>query len=46
LRYFSEEGEVYGKNLFGDVQQIQLKTKGRENGDLGDTLYSSVPLNL
>jgi hypothetical protein len=31
----------------GGVQQIQLKTEGRENGDLGAVAHQSgVPLNL
>jgi hypothetical protein len=34
-------------NFVGGVQQIQLKTAGRENGDLGAVAPSSgVPLNL
>jgi hypothetical protein len=31
----------------GEVQQIQLRIEGRENGDLGTVApYSGVPLNL
>jgi hypothetical protein len=31
----------------GEFQQIQLRTKGRKNGDLGAVApYSGVPLNL
>jgi hypothetical protein len=33
--------------FLGGVQQIQLRTKGKENGDLGAVAhYSGVPLNL
>jgi hypothetical protein len=35
------------RNFFGAVQQIQLRTGGRENGDVGAVApYSGVPLNL
>jgi hypothetical protein len=37
------------RNFFSGrgVQQIQFKTEGRENGDLGAVVpYSGVPLNL
>jgi hypothetical protein len=35
------------RNFFGEVQQIQLRIEGRENGDLGAVApYSGVPLNL
>jgi hypothetical protein len=38
----------YTRNFFpGGVQQIQLRTEGRQNGDLGAvTPWSGVPLNL
>jgi hypothetical protein len=33
--------------FWAGVQQIQLRTEGRENGDLGVVVpYSGVPLNL
>jgi hypothetical protein len=38
---------AYPGIFFGGVQQIQLRTEGRENGDLGAVApYSGVPLNL
>jgi hypothetical protein len=33
-RIFSGAGD-YARNFFGEIQQIQLRTVGRENGDLG-----------
>jgi hypothetical protein len=38
---------AYTGILLGGVKQIQLRTEGRENGDLGAVApYSGVPLNL
>jgi hypothetical protein len=39
--------EAYPGILFGGVQKIQLRTEGRENGDVGAAApKSGVPLNL
>jgi hypothetical protein len=39
--------EGFARNFFRGVQQIHLRTEGRENGDLGAVAPSSgVPLNL
>jgi hypothetical protein len=45
---FFRGGGVYARNFFrGGVEQIQLRTEGRENGDLGAVApESGVPLNL
>jgi len=35
LRWMLSWSVAYPGNLFGGVQQIQLRTEDRENGDLG-----------
>jgi hypothetical protein len=45
--FFRWDGGVTPDTLRREVQQIQLRTEGRENGDLGAVApYSGVPLNL
>jgi hypothetical protein len=33
--FFGGGGGGYARNIFRGIQQIQLRTEGRENGDLG-----------
>jgi hypothetical protein len=35
IRNFFRSGGVHQEFFFGEVQQIQLKIEGRDNGDLG-----------